>query len=54
MPRALAKSVNEKAALQALNGGSLEDVIRVRGARQHNLKTSTSRSPVTSWWPSPG
>jgi excinuclease ABC subunit A len=38
MPRALAKSVNEKAALQALNGGSLEDVIRVRGARQHNLK----------------
>ena len=36
--RALAKSVNEKAALQALNGGSLEDVIRVRGARQHNLK----------------
>jgi excinuclease ABC subunit A len=30
--------VNEKAALQALNGGSLEDVIRVRGARQHNLK----------------
>jgi excinuclease ABC subunit A len=38
MPRALAQSVNEKAALQALNGGSLEDVIRVRGARQHNLK----------------
>ncbi|QNG29043.1 excinuclease ABC subunit UvrA [Synechococcus sp. LTW-R] len=38
MPRALAKSVNEKAAFQALNGGSLEDVIRVRGARQHNLK----------------
>jgi excinuclease ABC subunit A len=38
MPRALAKSVNEKAAIQALNGGSLEDVIRVRGARQHNLK----------------
>ncbi len=38
MPRALAKSVNEKAALQALNGGSLEDVIRVRAARQHNLK----------------
>ncbi|MCP9808127.1 excinuclease ABC subunit UvrA [Cyanobium sp. HWJ4-Hawea] len=38
MPRALAKSVNEKAALQSLNGGSLEDVIRVRGARQHNLK----------------
>jgi excinuclease ABC subunit A len=38
MPRALAKSVNEKAALQALTGGSLEDVIRVRGARQHNLK----------------
>jgi len=38
MPRALAKSVNEKAALQALNGGSLGDVIRVRGARQHNLK----------------
>ena len=38
MARALAKSVNEKAALQALNSGSLEDVIRVRGARQHNLK----------------
>ena len=41
MPRALAKSVNEKAAqqaLEALNGGTLEDVIRVRGARQHNLK----------------
>ncbi|MEY3930516.1 MAG: excinuclease subunit UvrA [Cyanobacteriota bacterium] len=38
MPRALAQSVSEKAALQALNGGSLEDVIRVRGARQHNLK----------------
>jgi excinuclease ABC subunit A len=38
MARALAKSVNEKAALQALTGGSLEDVIRVRGARQHNLK----------------
>ncbi|MBM5820756.1 MAG: excinuclease ABC subunit A, partial [Cyanobacteria bacterium K_DeepCast_150m_m2_101] len=30
--------MNEKAAIQALNGGSLEDVIRVRGARQHNLK----------------
>ena len=42
MPRALAQSVNEKAAQQALNalngGRSLEDVIRVRGARQHNLK----------------
>jgi excinuclease ABC subunit A len=41
MPRASALSVSEKAALQAqqlLNGGSLEDVIRVRGARQHNLK----------------
>ena len=42
MPRALAQSVNEKAAEQALNalngGRSLEDVIRVRGARQHNLK----------------
>ena len=38
MPRALTKSVSEKAALQALNGGNLEDVIRVRGARQHNLK----------------
>ncbi len=37
-----AVTVNEKAAqqaaLQALTGGSLEDVIRVRGARQHNLK----------------
>ena len=31
-------TVNEKAALQALTGGSLENVIRVRGARQHNLK----------------
>jgi len=28
----------EKAALRTLNGGSLEEVIRVRGARQHNLK----------------
>ena len=26
------------AALRTLNGGSLEDVIRVRGARQHNLR----------------
>ena len=25
-------------ALQALNGGGQSDVIRVRGARQHNLK----------------
>jgi excinuclease ABC subunit A len=41
MPRASALSVSEKAALQAqqtLNGGTLEDVIRVRGARQHNLR----------------
>ncbi|MEB3307364.1 MAG: excinuclease ABC subunit UvrA [Cyanobacteriota bacterium] len=41
MPRALALSVSEKAALQAqqtLNGGTLEEVIRVRGARQHNLR----------------
>ncbi|SBO44125.1 excinuclease ABC subunit UvrA [Cyanobium sp. NIES-981] len=42
MPRAKssvpAATLNEKAALQALQGGTLEDVIRVRGARQHNLK----------------
>ncbi|MFZ9952314.1 MAG: excinuclease ABC subunit A, partial [Vulcanococcus sp.] len=45
--RTLGQTVHEKAsqnaesraALQALNGGgTLEDVIRVRGARQHNLK----------------
>ncbi|MEO1002124.1 MAG: excinuclease ABC subunit UvrA [Cyanobacteria bacterium J06638_7] len=36
--RALEKTVLEKAALRTLNGGSLEDVIRVRGARQHNLR----------------
>ncbi|MCS5693187.1 excinuclease ABC subunit UvrA [Cyanobium sp. FGCU-6] len=29
---------NGNAALRTLNGGSLEDVIRVRGARQHNLR----------------
>ncbi|WP_259728992.1 MULTISPECIES: excinuclease ABC subunit UvrA [Synechococcales] len=28
----------EAAKLRSLNGGALEDVIRVRGARQHNLK----------------
>ncbi len=37
-----ARTINEKAAQlsasRMLNGGSLEDVIRVRGARQHNLK----------------
>jgi excinuclease ABC subunit A len=37
-----ARTINEKAAQlsasRLLNGGSLEDVIRVRGARQHNLK----------------
>lgn len=37
-----ASTINEKAAQlsasRQLNGGSLEDVIRVRGARQHNLK----------------
>jgi excinuclease ABC subunit A len=37
-----ARTINEKAAQltasRQLNGGSLEDVIRVRGARQHNLK----------------
>ena len=27
-----------RVALRTLNGGSLEDVIRVRGARQHNLR----------------
>ncbi|MFN7741741.1 MAG: excinuclease ABC subunit UvrA, partial [Cyanobacteriota bacterium] len=31
-------TVVEKAALQTLNGGSLDNVIRVRGARQHNLR----------------
>ncbi|MEB3350930.1 MAG: excinuclease ABC subunit UvrA [Cyanobacteriota bacterium] len=31
-------TISEKAALQSLTGGSLEDVIRVRGARQHNLQ----------------
>ncbi len=36
--RATDTKVNEKAALQALQGGTLEDVIRVRGARQHNLR----------------
>ncbi|MCP9886863.1 excinuclease ABC subunit UvrA [Cyanobium sp. ATX 6A2] len=30
--------MDETLALRALNGGSLEDVIRVRGARQHNLR----------------
>jgi excinuclease ABC subunit A len=43
MPRAksaaTATKLNEQAALQALQGGgTLEDVIRVRGARQHNLR----------------
>ncbi len=37
-----ARTINEKAAQlsanRLLNGGNLEDVIRVRGARQHNLK----------------
>lgn len=37
-----ASTINEKAAQlsasRQLNGGSLDDVIRVRGARQHNLK----------------
>jgi excinuclease ABC subunit A len=32
------QTITEKAALRSLNGGSLEDVIRVRGARQHNLQ----------------
>ncbi len=36
--RVLENTVLEKAALRTLNGGSLEDVIRVRGARQHNLR----------------
>ena len=40
--RTLAKTVHEKAAdldgSAVLSGGSLENVIRVRGARQHNLK----------------
>ena len=39
MPRASAGSTTKTtAALHALTGGSLEDVIRVRGARQHNLR----------------
>ena len=41
MPRdkrsAPAVTLSEKAALQALQGGDLDNVIRVRGARQHNL-----------------
>ena len=37
MVRAAAKSTDRKAPVN-LSGGSLEDVIRVRGARQHNLK----------------
>ena len=39
MPAARAGSrAKNNAALPSLNGGTLEDVIRVRGARQHNLK----------------
>ena len=34
---ARAKAASGK-ALQALKGGNISDVIRVRGARQHNLK----------------
>ena len=37
MVRAAAKSTDRTAPVN-LSGGSLEDVIRVRGARQHNLK----------------
>ena len=37
MAPAAAKSTGQKAPVN-LSGGSLEDVIRVRGARQHNLK----------------
>ena len=37
MARAAAKSTGQMAPVN-LSGGSLEDVIRVRGARQHNLK----------------
>jgi len=38
--RTLAQTIHEKALdpSRVLSGGSLEDVIRVRGARQHNLK----------------
>ncbi|MDA1204933.1 MAG: excinuclease ABC subunit A, partial [Cyanobacteria bacterium] len=38
--RTLAQTVHEKALdpSRVLSGGGLEDVIRVRGARQHNLK----------------
>ena len=39
MPAARAGSrARNTAAMPSLDGGSLEDVIRVRGARQHNLK----------------
>ena len=37
MARAAAKSTGQMAPVN-LSGGNLEDVIRVRGARQHNLK----------------
>ena len=41
--RTLAQTVHEKALdpSRVLSGGALEDVIRVRGARQHNLKNVT-------------
>ena len=50
---ARAKAASGK-ALQALNGGNISDVIRVRGARQHNLKALIWPCPATSWWSSPG
>ncbi|KEF42424.1 MAG: excinuclease ABC subunit A [Cyanobium sp. CACIAM 14] len=37
-PKAEAPTPGAENALRTLNGGSLEDVIRVRGARQHNLR----------------
>ena len=37
MVRAAAKSADGSGPMN-LSGGTLEDVIRVRGARQHNLK----------------
>ena len=41
-------------ALQAIAGGSMSDVIRVRGARQHNLKDVDLTLPRNQLWCSPG
>ena len=43
--RTLQSTVAEKAALQTLTGGNLEDVNRVRGARQHNLRNVDLTAP---------